>query len=377
LSVDRVTGVTQELGGREIGGRGSDPKSMAGRPKEKSKLLGQVFTPVPIAEQMVKAILGDRQDRTLKILDPCVGPCTFPLAAASDGLLRPSDTVSTIDVDPEMVHICEERAAEQGINLYPLVGDYLDAPMNGEYDCAVLNPPYIRQEWIDKKFYYQELFKQRYGVAVPGTSNLYVYFVVKVLEDLKPGGRFSCIIYDSWQSTLYGRWLLDYMKSRCQSLQVETKAGQPFHGRLIDATVVTGVKAHVSSGERVKDGPDESAAAVTRSLLSGVEGFCPIKSIFPSRRGLRLKQAYFFLCDLGDCKEIGATPFLKKIGRLKGYSVPQDHPEAALLITLGDDNARMVAAGPCPWRSSTPSTPCRPRRGAQRVRRTPRSASGA
>jgi adenine-specific DNA-methyltransferase len=344
LSAKRVVRGEHNPQSGEAKAKTGDPKSMAGRPKEKSKLLGQVFTPNPIAEQMVKELLGSRRDSALEILDPCVGPCTFPLAASRCGLLRPDDTVTAIDVDPEMIHRSEAYAAGQGINLNSLVGDYLDMRMDNRYDCAVLNPPYIRQEWLDKKSHYQELFKQRYEIRVPGTSNLYVYFVVKVLADLKPSGKFSCIIYDSWQSTLYGRWLLNYLRSRCGSLQVETKPGQPFYGRLIDATIITGVKAGASNNEYAEAGSEGSSPdALTVGPLTEIDGFCPIRDIFSSRRGLRLKQADFFLCDLSECEKIGAIPFLKKVRHLKGYAVPETHPEVALLVTPRNDNTRAVA----------------------------------
>ena len=207
--------------------RGSDPKSFAGRPHEKSKLLGQVFTPAAIASEMVSELLrphfyrGTR--RPARILDPCVGPYTFPLAAAKGGLLDARDELTVVDLDEEMVARSVEWAKSQGIDLDAIVDDYLNSPMDEAYDYAVLNPPYIRQEWIDNKNHYRESFKRRYGVVVPGTSNLYVYFLVKVLMDLKPGGRFSCIVYDLWQSTRYGRWLAEFLHARCESLRVETK----------------------------------------------------------------------------------------------------------------------------------------------------------
>jgi hypothetical protein len=305
-----------------------------------------------------------------------------------------------MDLDAEMVAISETASRKHGIRLEAITGDYLELPMDQTYDCAVLNPPYIRQEWLDKKRHYQEVFKRRYEVSVPGTSNLYVYFLVKVLMDLKPGGRFSCIVYDSWQSTRYGRWLAEFLRSRCRSLHVETKPGQPFHGRLIDATVVYGDKkeirgesvlkvsdATVSSetSMRVGDlttraqarqktlwdpsetttrclhspsssGPSSSSQNAAREEspggpLSGVCGFAPISTVFPSnRRGLRLKQADFFLCDLSKCAgpvaEL-ATPFFKKVSHVKGFHVPEDHPGAALLLTptgeMADTKEALIA----------------------------------
>lgn len=371
--------------------KGSDPKSLAGRPAEKSKLLGQVFTPASIASEMVDQLLGDRRNQDAgmpaKILDPCVGPFTFPLAAAERGLLSVRDELTVVDLDEEMVACSAELGRSQEIDLNATVADYLDLPMDDVYDYAVLNPPYIRQEWIDKKTHYRGSFKHRYKVAVPGTSNLYVYFLVKVLMDLRPGGRFSCIVYDSWQSTRYGRWLSDFLFSRCESLRVDTKRDQPFHTRLIDATVIHGVKKvdqeegarglwsatslpkrststeELSRSGRIKQeilgtaldanlvpSPVSGMTAVPSGPLSGVQGFFPLGEIFPlNRRGLRLKQADFFLFDLlegSDSLVELATPFLKKIGRVKGFRVPDDYPGAALLLAsaeFADADGALVA----------------------------------
>src|SRR2546427_4326205 len=62
---------------------GSDPRSLAGRPTDRSKLLGQVFTPDSIAERMVRELLPSSVDRSIQLLDPCVGPSTFPRQIAS------------------------------------------------------------------------------------------------------------------------------------------------------------------------------------------------------------------------------------------------------------------------------------------------------
>jgi adenine-specific DNA-methyltransferase len=210
----------------------SHPKSLAGRPAEEADLLGQVNTPSHLAYEMAHHLLGEREDRVASILDPCAGPFTFPLAILDCGLFRPGDIVTAIDVDPKVLNVKGNSADLDRVGMQSIVADYLDLPLDERYDYAILNPPYVRQEWLDKKVEYQRQFRLRYGLTVPGTSNLYVYFMVKVLQDLKPGGRFACIVYDAWQSTLYGRWLLAQMQSCCETLRVEAVSSQPFRGRM-------------------------------------------------------------------------------------------------------------------------------------------------
>lgn len=311
--------------------RSSDPRSLAGRPVEKSKRLGQVFTPDPIAEKLVRRLLAGRPDRPVSILDPCVGPQTFPKQIIKCGLYHPGDKLTLIDLDDEMFAESKRWADAVDCGAKVLHGDYIELGTGGKYDYAVLNPPYLRQEWLDKKTTYQRLFRERYDLNPPGTSNLYVYFIVKVIKELKPGGAFACVVYDSWQSTKYGRWLREFIEESCEAVEVVPVHEQPFYGRLIDATLIFARKK-AATGTRY---PGESRRPECKPMfgdLWDVDGFSTIGEIYCTKRGLRLKQADFFLCDLSSCKKLGATPFVKKVGKVNGYAVAEDHAEAALLL---------------------------------------------
>lgn len=316
----------------------SDPKSDARKPKEDSARLGQIFTPYPIAHTMAEGLLTGRPETPLRILDPCVGPGTFVRAMDASGLLRRNDLIDAIDIDSRMIAQCKLSTARPGVKVNLIAADYLQLPSEGQYDLAILNPPYTRQEWITTKHEYRSWFRQTLDLAIPGTANLYVYFLAKVLRDLRPGGRFAAIVYDSWQSTLFGRWLLGLMRETCTDLEFESVPNQPFDGRLIDATIIFGRKS--ADGVKVS-GP--SVLPETKTL-NMPKGFRPVGELFETRRGLRLKQADFFLCDLSGVRKYGATPFVKKIALLNGtYVVPPDHPEAALLADQTKPNRVVMA----------------------------------
>jgi len=320
---------------------GSDPKSMAGRPVEVGELLGQVFTPRQVALRMVDDLFRDRPTHPVTILDPAVGPGTFPSAMFEAHKLVRGDRLVLRDVDSRMIDQTMREVKSSAVAVDLKQEDYL-AKSGGCYDFVIMNPPYVRQEWIDKKKYYRDYLKQRLGVEVPGTSNLYVYFVVKALAELKAGGRMVCIVYDSWLYTKFGRWLAGILKANCSEVQTAGVAQQPFEGRLIDATIITATRAN---GDFVSI-PDEDLvpALVEPSPLSGVEGTKPIDALFHTKRGLRLKQAAFFLTNLHEADAVGATPFVKKPALIKGFAVPETHPEAALLQYPQDSpNPRLLA----------------------------------
>lgn len=316
----------------------SDPRSSAGRPDNQAALLGQVMTADSLARQIVDRLLHDRTNGPLRILDPAVGPSTFPRAIFDSRRFRAGDNLLAVDLDPRMVKVSKDWARRVRAPMKVQCADYLRLSLAEPIDVAILNPPYIRQEWIDDKRAYSNLIHEMTGDAVPGTSNLYVYFLAKVIADLKPGGTVACLIYDSWQSTRFGQWLQRYLEKHCEEVTFEAAPRQPFHGRLIDATVIYAKKLRRGAIARPR-----SNAIVSATELERIDGFAPVGQLFDVRRGLRLKQANFFLVDGRQDRIVGASPFVKKLRSPSGYAVPLDHHESALLLEEGARLAKVDA----------------------------------
>jgi adenine-specific DNA-methyltransferase len=316
--------------------RSSDPRSEGRKPTDTAVRLGQVFTPDGLSDEMCSTLLKNRSASSLKILDPCVGPGTFLTAMERTGLLKKADRVWAYDVDPMMVEKAKKRT-KRGYPAHFFVEDFLLATPSESFDVAILNPPYVRQEWIVDKQRYRKSFQDEAQLQIPGTSNLYVYFIAKVVQLLKPGGRFACIVYDSWQSTLYGQWLMSYIGRTCKDVTVTSLPRQPFEGHLIDAVIIYATK---------QSSPDQetnvSLATQAPSPFGQMNGFLPIEKLFDTRRGLRLKQADFFLCELSEFEKRGAVPFVKKLSGHKGFRIPSDHGEGALLVTTDKPNSAVL-----------------------------------
>jgi len=313
-----------------------DPRSDARKPKENAVRLGQVFTPSRIADEMSQRLLEGRSASPLAILDPCVGPGTFLSALKRTGRLIRSDKLVAFDVDAAMVEQAM-KVAKFSSRAQIFAEDFLTTPTEQRFDLAILNPPYIRQEWITEKHLYRNAFNKEWDIDVPGTSNLYVYFLAKVIQLLKPGGRFACIVYDSWQSTRYGKWLLSFIGRNCKDVEFLPVHQQPFDGHLIDAVVIYGTRR-----SKIEEGCPDSIEMRNSSPFLGLKGFLPIDRLFVTRRGLRLKQADFFLCELADFEDKGAVPFVKKLPGNKGFNIPSDHSEGALLISQYGSNAALM-----------------------------------
>ena len=162
----------------------SDPKSEARKPKEASGRLGQIFTPAPIAFKMAARLLTGRRDTPLRILDPCTGPGTFVRAMEATGLLRRNDEIDAIDIDSRMVEQCAKLTMPPGVKINFIPRDYL---------TRFSIPLTFVRNGSNNKHEYRSWLHKAFDLTVPGTANLYVYFMVKVLRDLRPGGRFAAI----------------------------------------------------------------------------------------------------------------------------------------------------------------------------------------
>lgn len=82
---------------------------------------------------------------------------------------------------------------------------------NGEvfgFDAVIGNPPYVRQESITELKDYLE----RYYITTSASTDLYVAFIEKGLNLLKPGGRFGMIVSNKWMRARYGEKLREFIK---------------------------------------------------------------------------------------------------------------------------------------------------------------------
>jgi hypothetical protein len=323
-----------------MGYSGGDPRSLARRPDDPAELLGQVLTPGPLALLMSRMLLQRRPGHPVIILDPATGPATFPTAMARTGLLDPRDRLVLHDIDRTMIEHASSwsRAASWDCRLHHQ--DYLMSEDEGLFDLVILNPPYVRQEWIDNKEAYRERFRRRYRLHIPGTANLYVYFLVKSVREMKAGGHLCAIVYDSWQSTRFGAWLAEFLHQECDVIRRIPISGRPFRGRLIDATILLMRRRSPRASESVSVAAGDVRPDRLRPLAD-VAGLVAVETLFQTRRGLRLKQSDFFRTTLADVSRLGATPFVKKSNHIAGYRVPDDHPEAAFLLSRRHADARV------------------------------------
>lgn len=124
--------------------------------------LGQVFTPAAVVDKMLA--LRKTNGRTL---EPSAGDGAFS---------RRIPGCVAIEVDATV--------APQGA----MVMDFFAYPSSERFDCVIGNPPYVRYQDIQV-----ETKRLLDGGMFDGRSNLYLFFIQKCVEHLRPGGELIFI----------------------------------------------------------------------------------------------------------------------------------------------------------------------------------------
>lgn len=251
--------------------------------------FGQVWTPVPSADSMISIISRQGLGPIRKVLDPAVGPFTFPAAFLRSGFAKTNDLVfDMFDLDERMVGYCKKRVKQEGRTHWRVhQADYLKTVVGSKYDCVIMNPPYIRQEDLPRgeKEAYAKLLELYYGVRIDRRSNVFALFLLKGMMDLRDGGVLCAIVYDAIANTKYGKKTMELLESRGTLLHSE-HVESPFETAMIDARIMCWRKCETKEVELI------SQEASTANGLVAMEKLLSIRrgTSIPNRRLYVLKE---------------------------------------------------------------------------------------
>ncbi len=129
--------------------------------------LGQVFTPPDVVNFML-----DLCRNRGRVLEPSAGDGAFYRAL----LARQAD-VTAVELDPSV--------APAGVQ----VMDFFDFPENEQFDTVIGNPPYVRIQDVTV-----DTRNKLKSPLFDGRSNLFLFFIEKCVQHLKPGGELVFIV---------------------------------------------------------------------------------------------------------------------------------------------------------------------------------------
>ena len=184
--------------------------------------LGQVYTKQAVADFMVRlfTITGEA-----RVLDPCFGRGVFVKSL----LDNTEFFVDGVEID-EASYASFDNPDEKRCDLTN--GDFFD--VEGIYDGIIMNPPYVRQEELDKLaplgVTKQKLQSACWMMNISSKANLYMYFILRAILLLREGGELIAIFPNSWTNTPVGRLFYEQMKLHGNITDFINVEGEAFEG---------------------------------------------------------------------------------------------------------------------------------------------------
>ncbi|MDR2344723.1 MAG: N-6 DNA methylase [Planctomycetaceae bacterium] len=165
---------------------------------EHRKKFAQFFTPISIAELMVRWLMGNKNLKT--VLEPAFGLGIFSRAL----LAKKNDIqINGFEIDDIIfTQAKKEFAGTEKINL--LLEDYMFNDWDNKYDGIICNPPYFKFHDYDNKNILTE-FEKRLKCKLNGFTNLYTLFLLKSICQLKFNGRCAYIVPSEFLNSDYGK----------------------------------------------------------------------------------------------------------------------------------------------------------------------------
>lgn len=226
------------------------------------------------------------RDGSATVLDPACGSGSFlvrayyrkrHLAPARDHISQLADLFGC-DIALYPAHLATLNLAAREINEeanYPRIvrRDFFDTDRNGPFctipddaggtlpvqlpslDAVVGNPPYVRQEKIEKrdKVRYSDLATRSWsnGLRLTGRADLHCYFWPVATKLLKADGYFGFLTSSSWLDVEYGFALQGWILAHFKLLAVMESAAEPWFTDARVKTVATILQRCDDEAERM------------------------------------------------------------------------------------------------------------------------------
>ena len=206
------------------------PVPRAGARREALRVNGQFWTPDWVADAMAAYALQEGRQGIL--FDPGVGAGALLRAGrrvGGDGL-----KLRGREIDPAAF----VAAAQSGLSAEDMAGvelrDFALDPPKEKFHSIVANPPYVRHHRLleTAKAALHTFARDLIGRPIDGRAGLHVFFLLRCLSLLAPGGRLAFIVSADICEGVYARTLWSWIATRFRLDAVVTFApdATPFPG---------------------------------------------------------------------------------------------------------------------------------------------------
>lgn len=139
-------------------------------------------------------------------------------------------------------------------------GDFLLAPLDGQFDFVIGNPPYVRQELIPAPLLAE--YRGRYQTMYD-RADLYIPFIERSLLSLSKGGTLGFICADRWMKNRYGGPLRSLVAEQFHlKIYVDMVDTPAFHSDVIAYPAITIISREPPGATRIAHRPAINRAAL-------------------------------------------------------------------------------------------------------------------
>ena len=203
-------------------------------------------------------------------------------------------------------------------------GDFLLAPLEGQFDFVVGNPPYVRPELIPAPLLAE--YRSRYQTMYD-RADIYIPFIERSLTALSAGGNLGFICADRWMKNRYGGPLRSLVAERFHlKVYVDMVDTPAFHSDVIAYPAITIISREGGGATRIAHRP-----SIDRAMLTTLAGLLSAptlpKDAGPVRELARVTNgAEPWLLESSDQMALirrleGAFPLLEEAGCKVGIGV--------------------------------------------------------
>ena len=133
------------------------------------------------------------------------------------------------------------------------LGDFLLAPIMGQFDFVVGNPPYVRQELIPAALLAE--YRARYATMYD-RADVYIPFIERSLSVLANGGKLGFICSDRWMKNRYGGPLRNLVADQFHlKIYVDMVDTRAFHSDVIAYPAITIISREAPGATRIAHRP--------------------------------------------------------------------------------------------------------------------------
>ena len=159
------------------------------------KLRGAYYTPLPLAEMMVKLFSSDESIKT--VLEPSCGDGVFIDALDDMKMLEQLNDATAIEIEQDEVEKLKHRFANS--KKIEIINrdffDYYENTYEKKFDLILGNPPYIRYQYLEEnqRILMSEILVSQ-GMKSNRLVNTWVGFMVACVNLLSDNGKIAFVI---------------------------------------------------------------------------------------------------------------------------------------------------------------------------------------